>query len=141
MAARPVLVAPSFNGRTAASGAAYRGSNPWGATKSKAVYFGSRLFRIVHPYTSATNSDIVRSGCPRSGRCSLSFLFAPIIGTSHNPRTIILRSAHPNRVQSRRRVGRTECNQITVPRVLRRIHHPLLKAFIAGKCRVLPTAH
>jgi hypothetical protein len=24
----PVLVAPSFNGRTAASGAAYRGSNP-----------------------------------------------------------------------------------------------------------------
>src|ERR1035437_8940786 len=29
-----VLVAPSFNGRTAASGAAYRGSNPWGATKS-----------------------------------------------------------------------------------------------------------
>jgi hypothetical protein len=25
------LVAPSFNGRTAASGAAYRGSNPWGA--------------------------------------------------------------------------------------------------------------
>jgi membrane protease YdiL (CAAX protease family) len=27
------LVAPSFNGRTAASGAAYRGSNPWGAAK------------------------------------------------------------------------------------------------------------
>ncbi len=26
-----LLVAPSFNGRTAASGAAYRGSNPWGA--------------------------------------------------------------------------------------------------------------
>ncbi len=25
-------LAPSFNGRTAASGAAYRGSNPWGAT-------------------------------------------------------------------------------------------------------------
>jgi hypothetical protein len=27
-------IAPSFNGRTAASGAAYRGSNPWGATKT-----------------------------------------------------------------------------------------------------------
>ena len=27
------LVAPSFNGRTAASGAAYRGSTPWGAAK------------------------------------------------------------------------------------------------------------
>jgi hypothetical protein len=27
-------IAPSFNGRTAASGAAYRGSNPWGATTS-----------------------------------------------------------------------------------------------------------
>jgi hypothetical protein len=33
-----VCIAPSFNGRTAASGAAYRGSNPWGATKqSKAL--------------------------------------------------------------------------------------------------------
>ena len=28
------LVAPSFNGRTAASGAAYRGSNPWGAANT-----------------------------------------------------------------------------------------------------------
>jgi hypothetical protein len=26
--------APSFNGRTPASGAGYRGSNPWGAAKS-----------------------------------------------------------------------------------------------------------
>jgi hypothetical protein len=36
LGARPVFfcrgIAPSFNGRTAASGAAYRGSNPWGAT-------------------------------------------------------------------------------------------------------------
>ena len=31
--ARSFNIAPSFNGRTAASGAAYRGSNPWGATK------------------------------------------------------------------------------------------------------------
>jgi hypothetical protein len=29
------LGAPSFNGRTADSGSAYRGSNPWGATKSQ----------------------------------------------------------------------------------------------------------
>ena len=29
------LVAPSFNGRTAASGAAYRGSNPWGAATNQ----------------------------------------------------------------------------------------------------------
>jgi hypothetical protein len=28
-------IAPSFNGRTAASGAAYRGSNPWGATSPR----------------------------------------------------------------------------------------------------------
>src|SRR6266481_6307835 len=27
-------VAPSFNGRTPASGAGYRGSNPWGAAKT-----------------------------------------------------------------------------------------------------------
>src|SRR6202007_1744139 len=32
------LVAPSFNGRTADSGSAYRGSNPWGAAKSQAVF-------------------------------------------------------------------------------------------------------
>src|ERR1700691_673006 len=29
-----VFTAPSFNGRTADSGSAYRGSNPWGAAKS-----------------------------------------------------------------------------------------------------------
>src|SRR5205807_6838740 len=29
-----LVVAPSFNGRTADSGSAYRGSNPWGAAKS-----------------------------------------------------------------------------------------------------------
>jgi hypothetical protein len=29
--ARTQLAAPSFNGRTADSGSAYRGSNPWGA--------------------------------------------------------------------------------------------------------------
>src|SRR6201996_7498310 len=34
----PTRTAPSFNGRTADSGSAYRGSNPWGATKqSKAL--------------------------------------------------------------------------------------------------------
>jgi hypothetical protein len=33
LAAQCALAAPSFNGRTAASGAAYRGSNPWGAAK------------------------------------------------------------------------------------------------------------
>jgi hypothetical protein len=32
-----VLTAPSFNGRTADSGSAYRGSNPWGAAKSNPV--------------------------------------------------------------------------------------------------------
>jgi hypothetical protein len=31
--ARSAHVAPSFNGRTADSGSAYRGSNPWGAAK------------------------------------------------------------------------------------------------------------
>jgi hypothetical protein len=28
------LAAPSFNGRTSASGAGYRGSNPWGAANT-----------------------------------------------------------------------------------------------------------
>src|SRR3984957_12266366 len=35
--ANTALVSPSFNGRTAASGAAYRGSNPWGAANSKST--------------------------------------------------------------------------------------------------------
>ena len=30
-----LLAAPSFNGRTADSGSAYRGSNPWGAAKTE----------------------------------------------------------------------------------------------------------
>jgi hypothetical protein len=32
-----LVVAPSFNGRTADSGSAYRGSNPWGAANLYAV--------------------------------------------------------------------------------------------------------
>ena len=32
------LAAPSFNGRTAASGAAYRGSNPWGQPMNSITY-------------------------------------------------------------------------------------------------------
>jgi hypothetical protein len=31
---RSALTAPSFNGRTADSGSAYRGSNPWGAANT-----------------------------------------------------------------------------------------------------------
>src|SRR5215469_1734623 len=37
----PSLTAPSFNGRTADSGSAYRGSNPWGAARI------SRFFSII----------------------------------------------------------------------------------------------
>src|SRR5271166_2028628 len=46
-----VIAAPSFNGRTADSGSAYRGSNPWGAAKFSPLAvprcardFGTRLF-------------------------------------------------------------------------------------------------
>ncbi len=34
---KAALAAPSFNGRTADSGSAYRGSNPWGAAKNKGL--------------------------------------------------------------------------------------------------------
>ena len=44
--ASSALVAPSFNGRTAASGAAYRGSNPWGAANQKLPRTSPN--RIVH---------------------------------------------------------------------------------------------
>ena len=39
-----LVVAPSFNGRTADSGSAYRGSNPWGAANSRK----QRFFRRHH---------------------------------------------------------------------------------------------
>ncbi len=37
------FAAPSFNGRTADSGSAYRGSNPWGAANKSPVFFDSLL--------------------------------------------------------------------------------------------------
>jgi hypothetical protein len=33
------FAAPSFNGRTADSGSAYRGSNPWGAAKLESIAY------------------------------------------------------------------------------------------------------
>src|SRR6476660_9054114 len=46
------LAAPSFNGRTADSGSAYRGSNPWGAAKQPLppLYFPQPLkFPLLIP--------------------------------------------------------------------------------------------
>ena len=37
--------APSFNGRTADSGSAYRGSNPWGAAKLESATYTSSSSR------------------------------------------------------------------------------------------------
>ena len=52
-AARCALAAPSFNGRTAASGAAYRGSNPWGAAKNA-------LLRISANFSELFNCQLKR---------------------------------------------------------------------------------
>src|ERR1700756_63789 len=43
--ARFALVAPSFNGRTADSGSAYRGSNPWGAASLESATYLSKPLR------------------------------------------------------------------------------------------------
>ncbi len=50
MRARPrsTIAAPSFNGRTADSGSAYRGSNPWGAAKSY------QPLTLLNPHTPAS---------------------------------------------------------------------------------------
>src|SRR5580692_7214957 len=45
--------APSFNGRTSASGAEYRGSNPWGAAKLKPVFMHVSPLSYVHVSVSA----------------------------------------------------------------------------------------
>jgi hypothetical protein len=37
-----IIAAPSFNGRTADSGSAYRGSNPWGAANKIKVFLNIR---------------------------------------------------------------------------------------------------
>src|SRR5271157_2822878 len=43
---RTTIAAPSFNGRTADSGSAYRGSNPWGAAKLESItYLSNRPAR------------------------------------------------------------------------------------------------
>src|SRR5437870_2762837 len=39
----PPLAAPSFNGRTADSGSAYRGSNPWGAANLESTAYDLRI--------------------------------------------------------------------------------------------------
>jgi hypothetical protein len=43
---RGPLAAPSFNGRTADSGSAYRGSNPWGAASIHDCFGTSRVFDL-----------------------------------------------------------------------------------------------
>src|SRR5205085_6550254 len=57
----PLLDAPSFNGRTADSGSAYRGSNPWGAAKS-------------HQQIARSRIQLVSRGC-RGGCISLRSRF------------------------------------------------------------------
>ena len=63
--------APSFNGRTADSGSAYRGSNPWGAAKSfqciikgrPASEGGSNVWRPRRSVWLHCNRKTERSGC------------------------------------------------------------------------------
>jgi hypothetical protein len=60
--ARFALVAPSFNGRTAASGAAYRGSNPWGAaTVESGTYLQLKPAR-KHSVLVASSTCLVHFG-------------------------------------------------------------------------------
>ncbi len=70
------LAAPSFNGRTAASGAAYRGSNPWGAAKS--ITSSSPEKRSSPPSTENTGPSGVTLGESARGlKCVRSASFAP----------------------------------------------------------------
>src|ERR1700721_197998 len=64
----------------------------------------------------------------------------PVICPRHDPRPVILGGLPPDRMQSRRRVPRTEGDQVGVAHMFGCIHDPLLKALIAGERRVLPAA-
>ena len=61
---QPQTSAPSFNGRTADSGSAYRGSNPWGAAKFYPVFMRFS-WTVLCPPMSVTFS--VSALCPHPG--------------------------------------------------------------------------
>src|SRR5207237_2203580 len=67
---RSRTVAPSFNGRTPASGAGYRGSNPWGATR----YLS--LTRAFTPSFASSTSANYRYGAWRAITYCPRFLLA-----------------------------------------------------------------
>jgi hypothetical protein len=55
-----LLAAPSFNGRTADSGSAYRGSNPWGAAKLSPI-------TCIRPLRIFSERGAKRSYCTSNG--------------------------------------------------------------------------
>src|ERR1035438_302793 len=92
MASKPphiALVAHSFNGRTAASGAAYWGSNPWWAAKypltiSDCLYLSRRVSTYLdtyYPIKSMIYSIHPAQTCP---------LKANLHGLSHLPTRCLL---------------------------------------------------
>ena len=60
-AAHFALAAPSFNGRTAASGAAYRGSNPWGAANNMPNNIDKTPHFAVHDPTGCSRCATLSS--------------------------------------------------------------------------------
>lgn len=57
-----IIAAPSFNGRTADSGSAYRGSNPWGAAKSFQAHPFIEEIRLIHSKLESYLSKWSRNG-------------------------------------------------------------------------------
>src|SRR6266700_3674191 len=133
------ITAPSFNGRTADSGSAYRGSNPWGAAKSfqQLTFLDSSpkpLFsRTLYPdedHKARTKKFFipgVASGSRRRERCELrtrpesyfllslrnvwlsSVYLSPARQVERIPRR---RSAHPVLANGAQwSVGRAECHR------------------------------
>ncbi len=79
-----LVVAPSFNGRTADSGSAYRGSNPWGAAKPLSDFYSrsSEYHRISISIRSQKQPALILNHFSRSTDMLIQSQMSPISPSS-----------------------------------------------------------
>ena len=130
------LVTPSFNGRTADSGSAYRGSNPWGAANTRT----SPLFRA--PHRIAPNSGLVRA------KPLFYYVYGYITGALRSVAVLLIDDAVVGRLFGRS-VSKGRCNQggasccgpaDHTPPAGMKPHGLVVRSGFAGRCDVVRTS-
>ena len=86
-----------------------------------------------------TTHRIASKPMPAQGLDSL-FWLQPVVGSSHDTRSVILRCFYADAMQAWTKIGRAKRNEITIPNIPRCVHHPLFKPFVARKGRVFAAA-